>query len=80
MDKNRGSQFRKWDLHVHSLYSHSHLSNQYKINEKNHEECFDKFLKKIKDSSIGFTINSLKNLCSYPVYNPSCVLKSSKIF
>ena len=53
MDKNRGSQFRKWDLHVHSLYSHSHLSNQYKMNENNQEECFDKFLEKLKENDIN---------------------------
>ncbi len=35
MNKNRGSQFRKWDLHLHSLYSHSQLSNQYNINKNN---------------------------------------------
>ena len=52
MNKNRGSQFRKWDLHLHSLYSHSQLSNQYKINKNNHEECFDKFLKKLNDNDI----------------------------
>ncbi|ONH62734.1 hypothetical protein A9Y58_00031 [Streptococcus parauberis] len=52
MNKNRGSQFRKWDLHLHSLYSHSQLSNQYNINENNHEERFDEFLKKLNENDI----------------------------
>ncbi|TFI60489.1 DNA repair ATPase [Carnobacterium divergens] len=52
MNENRGSQFRKWDLHLHSLYSHSQLCNQYKINENNHEESFDKFLKRLKENDI----------------------------
>lgn len=53
MNKNRGSQFRKWDLHLHSLYSHSQLSNQYKITKDNEEECFDNLLKKITENNIA---------------------------
>lgn len=53
MNKNRGSQFRKWDLHLHSLYSHSQLSNQYKITKDNEEECFDNFFKKITENNIA---------------------------
>lgn len=53
MDKNRGSQFRKWDLHLHSLYSHSQLGNQYKVNKDNEEDCFDRLLSKITENDIA---------------------------
>lgn len=52
MNKNRGSQFRKWDLHIHSLYSHAQLGNQYNVKKDNHEKCFDEFLKKLKENNI----------------------------
>lgn len=52
MNKNRGSQYRKWDLHLHSLYSHSQLSNEYNINRNNQTECFDKFIEKLKENEI----------------------------
>lgn len=52
MDKNRGSQFRKWDLHLHSLYSHHQLGNNYKVNNENSEECFEIFLNKLRENDI----------------------------
>lgn len=50
MDRNRGSQFRKWDMHLHSLYTY--LNNSYKVNEANKEESFDKFLAELKENNI----------------------------
>lgn len=50
MDKNRGSQFRKWDLHLHSL--ESYMNNQYKIKNGIHENDRRKFLEKIKENNI----------------------------
>lgn len=50
MDKSRGSQFRKWDLHLHSL--DSYLNNQYKIINGINEEDRRKLLEKLKENSI----------------------------
>lgn len=40
----RGSEWRKWDLHIHSL--HTHLFNKYRGNSD------DDFIKKIKESNL----------------------------
>lgn len=50
MNKNRGSQFRKWDMHLHSL--NSHLNNNYNLTTETEEEKKEKLLKKIKDNGI----------------------------
>ncbi|GAB2495749.1 AAA family ATPase [Alkalibacterium psychrotolerans] len=50
MDKNRGSQFRKWDLHLHSLYSQ--LNNNYGINTDSDEKNRENLLRKIQESGI----------------------------
>ena len=52
---NRGSEYRKWDLHIHSPYTIS--NNQFERNEDGTPKI-DKFIQKIKDegiSAIGLT-------------------------
>jgi hypothetical protein len=49
----RGSEWRKWDLHVHSLFTH--LNNQFSVNitnEKAKQQKTSDFIKKIKDENI----------------------------
>lgn len=47
---NRGSEFRKWDLHVHSPYTV--LNNQFsKLQDGNPD--IDCFIQKIKDENIS---------------------------
>lgn len=55
MKKNRGSQFRKWDLHLHSCYSC--LNNHYPSDENGNknEEQFIKTIKSKGLSAIGLT-------------------------
>lgn len=50
MNKNRGSQFRKWDLHLHSLYSQ--LNNGFGYKKGTQERNYDYFLEKIKKNDI----------------------------
>ena len=49
MNINRGSEFRKWDLHVHSPYTY--LNNNFEKNEDGIPDI-DKFIKKLKDEKI----------------------------
>ncbi|MDT2966219.1 TrlF family AAA-like ATPase [Enterococcus casseliflavus] len=50
MDNNRGSQFRKWDLHLHSL--DTILNNNYNITNATSDELFLELLNTIKESNI----------------------------
>lgn len=49
MDKERGSQFRKWDLHIHSLYS---ISVDYGENNQNREDKEKLFLETLNSNQI----------------------------
>lgn len=50
MDDNRGSIFRKWDLHIHSLYSHSILNNLYRVSNSNEKK--KDYLSLLKENEI----------------------------
>jgi ABC-type phosphate/phosphonate transport system ATPase subunit len=50
MDKNRGSQFRKWDIHLHSLYTN--INNNYNINNDSSSEMFEKLLNNLQKNNI----------------------------
>lgn len=58
MEKNRGSEWRKWDLHVHSCFSV--LNNNYPHNDegKIDDESINQFIQTLKEndiSAIGLT-------------------------
>ena len=48
---NRGSEFRKWDLHIHSPYTI--VNNQFGLSDGEGEIDEDKFIQKIKESNIS---------------------------
>ena len=48
---NRGSEFRKWDLHIHSPYTM--INNQFGLSDGKGEIDEDKFIQKIKESNIS---------------------------
>ena len=50
MDNNRGSQFRKWDLHLHSL--DTILNNNYNTSNASPEELLSELLNTIKENNI----------------------------
>ncbi|MGM0294014.1 hypothetical protein IGJ19_002349 [Enterococcus sp. DIV1368b] len=50
MDKIRGSQFRKWDLHVHSL--HTFINNRFGYNKENKLDYFQKYFEVLKENNI----------------------------
>ena len=55
-EQERGSEFRKWDLHIHSPYTV--LNNNFGLSDGKGNVDIDKFIKKIKDegiSAIGLT-------------------------
>ncbi|KRN78110.1 TrlF family AAA-like ATPase [Weissella minor] len=48
---NRGSEFRKWDLHIHSLYSN--LNNNFEENKETHAPNKERYLEVLKDNGIA---------------------------
>lgn len=48
---NRGSEFRKWDLHIHSPYTM--VNNQFGLLDGDGKIDEDRFIKKIKESNIS---------------------------
>ena len=48
---NRGSEFRKWDLHIHSPYTI--VNNQFGLSDGNGKIDEDRFVQKIKESNIS---------------------------
>ena len=52
----RGSEFRKWDLHIHSPYTV--LNNNFGLNDGKGNVDIEKFIQRIKDeeiSAVGLT-------------------------
>ncbi|MEZ7588948.1 hypothetical protein [Streptococcus parasanguinis] len=55
---NRGSEFRKWDLHIHSPYTM--VNNQFGLLDGDGKIDEDRFIKKIKESNLS-KIEKFKN-------------------
>lgn len=47
----KGSEWRKWDLHLHSFYTH--MNNNYKMSIDGSPKTENDFIKKIKDSNLA---------------------------
>ena len=48
---NRGSEYRKWDMHIHS--PHTMINNQFGLSDGKGEIDEDKFIQKIKENNIS---------------------------